>query len=159
MFSDNTKIGTGLLVLGLLFLFLGMLFLFDPGLLAIGDILFLLGLTLTIGPSRTLRFFSRPDRLRGIVSFGGGIALVMLRWPMIGMVLQIYGIVYLFGQFFPIAANAARQVPGVGKFFDIPIVGKFIDSFSGSRGGSGSTSGIGGGVSRSFLPTSRIPPV
>ena len=28
---------------------------------------------MTIGPSRTLRFFGRPDRIRGIVTFFGGI--------------------------------------------------------------------------------------
>ena len=53
MISDNAKIGTGLLALGIVFLFLGMLFLFDSAMLALGDILFLVGLTLTIG-----KFFS-----------------------------------------------------------------------------------------------------
>ena len=68
MISDNAKIGTGLLALGMTLLFLGMLFFFDAALLALGDILFLMGLTLTIGPSRTMRFFSRKDRIRGAFS-------------------------------------------------------------------------------------------
>ena len=72
MFSDNTKIGSGLLFLGCVFLFLGCLFFFDSAMLALGDILFLSGLTMTIGVSRTMRFFMRPDRLRGIVAFFGG---------------------------------------------------------------------------------------
>ena len=38
-------------------------------------------------------------------------------WPIVGMVGQVYGIVYLFGQFFPIAANALRGVPVVGSVF------------------------------------------
>jgi len=50
---------------GIALLFLGVLFFFDPALLALGDVLFLIGLTLTIGPSRTFRFFSRRDRIRG----------------------------------------------------------------------------------------------
>jgi hypothetical protein len=66
MISDNAKIGTGLLALGMTLLFLGMLFFFDAALLALGDVLFLMGLTLTIGPSRTMRFFSRRDRIRGV---------------------------------------------------------------------------------------------
>lgn len=49
MISDNAKIGTGLLGLGIAFLFLGILFFFDSAMLALGDILFLSGLTLTIG--------------------------------------------------------------------------------------------------------------
>ena len=50
---------------GVALLFLGVIFFFDSALLALGDVLFLIGLTLTIGPSRTLRFFTRPDRIRG----------------------------------------------------------------------------------------------
>jgi hypothetical protein len=78
MISDNAKIGTGLMALGVVFLFLGMVFLFDSAMLALGDILFLIGLTLTIGRSAvwmlylkgqsftysqcstSLRLFSRP---------------------------------------------------------------------------------------------------
>jgi len=93
MVSDNTKIGTGLMFLGFTFLFLGVLFLFDSTLLALGDILFLVGLTLTIGASRTLRFFSRKDRIRGIIAFFGGVMLVLFRWPIIGMILQVYGLI------------------------------------------------------------------
>ena len=93
MVSDNTKIGTGLMFLGFTFLFLGVLFLFDSTLLALGDILFLVGLTLTIGASRTLRFFSRKDRIRGIIAFFGGVTLVLFRWPIIGMILQVYGLI------------------------------------------------------------------
>jgi|EP00544_Gedaniella_sp_CCMP2646_P011753 uncharacterized membrane protein HdeD (DUF308 family) len=131
MISDNTKIGTGLLFLGCVFLCLGVLFLFDSALLALGDVLFLTGLTLTIGVSRTLRFFSRRDRLRGIISFFGGIFLVMIRWPVIGMICQLYGLVYLFGQFFPIAAQSLKDTPVIGSIFTIPAIEQFFASFSG----------------------------
>ncbi|GMH66411.1 hypothetical protein TL16_g04422, partial [Triparma laevis f. inornata] len=112
---------------------LGVLFLFDSALLALGDILFLLGLTLTIGPSRTLRFFSRPDRLRGIITFFGGIFLVFIRFPVIGICSQMYGIVYLFGQFFPIAANAVRNVPGVGWIVRNKWVEGMVENVGGQR--------------------------
>lgn len=135
MVSDNTKIGTGLMFLGFTFLFLGMLFLFDSTLIALGDILFLFGLTLTIGPSRTLRFFSRKDRLRGIIAFFGGVLLVMFRHPIFGMMFQGYGLVYLFGQFFPIAAASLKEVPVVGSIFRQPAVERFFSSFG--QGGDG----------------------
>ena len=131
MISDNTKIGTGLLFLGCIFLFLGVLFFFDSAMLALGDILFLIGLTLTIGISRTIRFFSRPDRMRGIVAFFGGIVLVFLRWPIFGMIAQFYGMIYLFGQFFPIAAQSMKDTPVIGSIFRIPAVEQFFASFGG----------------------------
>ena len=136
MVADNTKIGTGLMFLGCCFLFLGCLFLFDSAMLALGDIMFLSGLTLTIGVSRTIRFFARPDRLRGVIAFFGGVALVMFRWGIIGMILQFYGLVILFGQFFPIAAQSMKDAPVIGQIFQIPAVDRFLNSFSGSSGGS-----------------------
>ncbi len=120
--------------LGFTFLFLGVLFLFDSTLLALGDVLFLCGLTLTIGTSRTIRFFSRKDRLRGIIAFFGGVGLVMIRRPILGMILQGYGLIYLFGQFFPIAAQSLRDVPVVGAAFRHPVVERFFAGI-GSRGG------------------------
>ncbi|KAL7480689.1 hypothetical protein ACHAW6_006359 [Cyclotella cf. meneghiniana] len=135
MVSDNTKIGTALMFLGFTFLFLGALFLFDSTLLALGDVLFLAGLTFTIGIPRTVRFFSRKDRLRGILAFFGGFALVMMRYGLTGMVLQVYGLVYLFGQFFPIAAASLRDVPVVGAVFRMESVERFFRGFGG--GGSG----------------------
>jgi Got1/Sft2-like family len=131
MISDNTKIGTGLLFLGCIFLCLGVLFFFDSALLALGDILFLIGLTLTIGISRTVRFFSRPDRMRGIISFFGGIVLVFFRWPILGMMAQLYGMIYLFGQFFPIAAESMKDTPVIGPVFRLPAVEQFFASFGG----------------------------
>lgn len=140
-------------------MFLGVIFFFDAALLALGDILFLIGLTLTIGtdhfwttwkcydkvyishtlfllfagPSRTLRFFSRKDRIRGIVSFFGGIFLVMVRWPMLGMLCQLYGLIYLFGQFFPIAAQAMQDTPVIGDFLRLPAIENFFASFGGGN--------------------------
>jgi Got1/Sft2-like family len=134
MLSDNTKIGTGLLFLGCIFLFLGCLFLFDSAMLALGDILFLTGLTLTIGVSRTLRFFTRPDRIRGIIAFFGGILFVILfRWPIIGMILQVYGIIYLFGQFFPIVAQSMQDTPLIGPILRLPVMERFFASFSSTQ--------------------------
>ena len=141
----------------MVFLVLGMLFFFDSALLALGDVLFLMGLTLTIGrsskekglstliflfetqnwsffftgPSRTLRFFSRKDRMRGIVSFFGGVVLVLFRWPITGMICQFYGLVYLFGQFFPIAAQSMQDTPVIGDFLRLPAVENFFASFGG----------------------------
>ncbi|CAM9801366.1 unnamed protein product [Chrysoparadoxa australica] len=87
--SDNKKIGTGLLVLGFVFLTLGVLMFFDSGLLAIGDLLFLAGITMTIGVRRAVVFFFKRKQLRGNIFFFGGIVLVLMKWAVVGMVLQV----------------------------------------------------------------------
>jgi hypothetical protein len=47
-------------------------------------VLFLAGVTLTIGPKRTLKFFIKPRNLKGSACFLGGLSLVFLGWPFIG---------------------------------------------------------------------------
>eukprot|EP00540_Astrosyne_radiata_P002959 CAMPEP_0116832482 /NCGR_PEP_ID=MMETSP0418-20121206/5917_1 /TAXON_ID=1158023 /ORGANISM="Astrosyne radiata, Strain 13vi08-1A" /LENGTH=96 /DNA_ID=CAMNT_0004461849 /DNA_START=369 /DNA_END=659 /DNA_ORIENTATION=+ len=92
---------------------------------------------MTIGFSRTVRFFSRRDRMRGILSFFGGIVLVMMRWPILGMILQLYGLIYLFGQFFPILSQSIKDVPVLGSLFSNPSVERFFASLGASGGSSG----------------------
>lgn len=102
---------------------------------------------MTIGISRTFRFFSRRERLRGIIAFFGGVFLVMCKWGMIGMIAQIYGLIYLFGQFFPIAAASMKDVPVVGKIFQLRSVEQFFATF----GGGGRRSSSSASASSSFL--------
>lgn len=62
--ETKTEIGVGLTAFGVLFTFLGVAFFFDRGLLAMGNVLFLSGVALTIGPRATLRFFTRRKNMR-----------------------------------------------------------------------------------------------
>ena len=56
----------------------------------------------------------------------------------------MYGLIYLFGQFFPIAAASMKDVPIVGQLFRMPSVERFFASFGSS--GSGRGGGGGGGA-------------
>merc|ERR1711929_54086 len=98
--TDFQKIGVGLAGFGVAFLFLGVLLLFDKGLLAIGNILFLSGLAFVIGLERTFRFFFQWHKVKGSAAFLGGIFIVLLGWPIIGMCVELYGFVVLFSGFF-----------------------------------------------------------
>lgn len=40
--------------------------------------------------------------------------LILLRWPLIGFVVEIYGLFVLFGEFFKTMAGFAYSVPVVG---------------------------------------------
>jgi hypothetical protein len=75
---------------------LGTLLFFDKGLLAIGNILFLGGVTLVIGFQKTILFFSRKEKIRGTVCFFLGITLVFLKWTFFGMIIEIFGFISLF---------------------------------------------------------------
>src|ERR1700722_14769732 len=75
--SDTQKIGLGLSASGLLFMSLGCLLLFNPRLLALGNLLFLVGLPLTIGLVRTRTFFWRRRKWKGSLAFFVGVLLVM----------------------------------------------------------------------------------
>lgn len=81
-----------------------------------GNILFLLGITLLLGPQRTFLFFARRQKLKGTAAFVAGILLILLRWPLIGFVVEIYGIFILFGEFFKTIAGFAYNIPVVGPF-------------------------------------------
>jgi len=71
--------------------------------------------------------------MQGIIAFFGGIVLVMFRWPIFGMIGQVYGMIYLFGQFFGIAAQSMKDTPVIGGFFRIPAVESFFENSGGGR--------------------------
>mmetsp|Transcript_5343 Transcript_5343/g.8261 ORF Transcript_5343/g.8261 Transcript_5343/m.8261 type:complete len:150 (+) Transcript_5343:127-576(+) len=138
--SDNRKIGTFLLFLGVFFLFLGVLLLFDRKLLAMGNILFLLGFGFLSGIMRTLEFFGFAGermkerwqrRWRGILTFWGGIFMVMGGWPMLGMLVEFFGFINLFGSFFPLVLTFLRSLPIVGTFLNLPGVSAVVDKIAG----------------------------
>lgn len=131
--TDTQKIGVGLAGFGMAFLFLGTLLLFDKGLLAIGNILFLCGLSFVIGLERTFRFFFQRHKVKASVAFFGGILVVLIGWPLIGMLIEIYGFVLLFSGFFPAVITFLRRVPLLGTLLNLPFIGGLMDRLSGDN--------------------------
>ncbi|BES98829.1 unnamed protein product [Nesidiocoris tenuis] len=129
--TDTQRIGIGLASFGVFFLFLGVLLLFDKGLLAIGNILFICGLACVIGLERTFRFFFQRHKVRATVAFFGGITVVLLGWPIVGMIMETYGFVLLFSGFFPVAVNFLRRVPVLGTVLNMPGISQVIDWITG----------------------------
>ena len=60
------------------------------------QLLFLTGLSLIIGLRRTFSFFFQRHKLKGTSFFLGGVVIVLLRWPLLGMFLETYGFFSLF---------------------------------------------------------------
>jgi len=101
---------------------------FDRAMLAMGNILFLLGLTLIIGLQKTAVFFARRQKLKGTAAFAGGIILILLRWALVGFLVELYGIFVLFGDFFATIGGFVGNVPVVG-----PYIQKAMETVSGGR--------------------------
>jgi hypothetical protein len=60
------------------------------------QILFIAGLACVIGLERTFRFFFQRHKIKASISFFGGIVIVLVGWPLIGMLFETYGFVLLF---------------------------------------------------------------
>jgi len=118
---------------GCVFLLLGVLLLFDRVLLALGNMVLLAGLVLLIGPKKTVRFFTSKAKIRGSVCFLLGILLCLIGWPVVGMLLELFGIMNLFGNLFPILLTFLRQLPLVGALLRLPVVASLLDRCAGNE--------------------------
>lgn len=130
--SDLRKIGIGLTACGLVFTMFGIAFLFDKGLLAMGNVLFLAGVMLIIGPQRAVRFFFQKRKAKGSLFFFSGMAFVLIGWPIIGMGVELFGFVNLFGDFFPVVISFLRRTPVIGNLLNLPFVRKVRQGCIGS---------------------------
>ncbi|KAI4226616.1 MAG: hypothetical protein L6R36_003040 [Xanthoria steineri] len=94
------------------------------------QILFVLGLALIIGLPKTVLFFTRRPKLKGTAAFTGGVVLILLRWPLIGFLVELYGIFILFGDFFATIGSFAGNIPVIG-----PYLQKALNRASQASGG------------------------
>ncbi|XP_043723547.1 vesicle transport protein GOT1-like [Telopea speciosissima] len=131
--NDRKKIGLGLTGFGIFFSFLGMIFFFDKALLAMGNVLFLSGLMLTIGMKSTMQFFMKRQSYKGTISFCVGFFFVLVGWPIIGMIFEAYGFVVLFSGFWPTLAVFLQRIPILGWVFQQPFVTSLMNRYRGRR--------------------------
>ena len=128
-----TEFGVAFTFGGCLFFLFGMFTLFDRALLTLGNILFLIGVLLIIGPARTYTFFARPASRRGSILFVVGLTLILFKWTFTGFVLESLGIVGLFGNFFSVIVQFLRSLPVVGPLLSHPAVAPVVDRLAGLR--------------------------
>jgi hypothetical protein len=59
--------------------------------------MFLCGVVLILGVNNTATFLFQKRKWRGTSCFLGGIALVLMRYPVIGILVEAFGFINLFG--------------------------------------------------------------
>jgi len=83
--------------------------------------MFISGLVMVIGLKKTGSFFTRPRKWRGSIAFVAGVILVLIKMPMIGMIVELFGIINLFGYqyvFDYVTAFWQRLFSSFGEFFE-----------------------------------------
>jgi Got1/Sft2-like family len=119
--NGDRKIGIGLLGSGVLITMLGVTLFFNRTLMRIGNLLFIAGISFTIGPSRTIGYFAQPEKIRSTSCLLLGIILVFMGHPTFGIALEIFGLLNLFGNMFPFLILLAKQLPGINTVFNTSI--------------------------------------
>ncbi|SCU86634.1 LANO_0C08680g1_1 [Lachancea nothofagi CBS 11611] len=131
--SESQKFGVAFTFGGFLFFVFGIITFFDRALLALGNILFLIGLLLIIGPQKTYTFFSRPNKRRGSIFFVLGILMILMKWTFVGFLVECLGIVGLFGDFFAVIVQFLRSLPIIGTALSHPAIAPWVDKIAGVR--------------------------
>jgi hypothetical protein len=72
--------------------------------------------------------FARRQKWKGTAAFLGGITLILLRWPLTGFLVELYGIFVLFGDFFTTIDSFTGNILVVG-----PYIQMFLERISGRR--------------------------
>ncbi|XP_024022204.1 vesicle transport protein GOT1 [Morus notabilis] len=112
--TEQKKIGIGLIGFGIFFSLLGVILFFDRGLLALGNIFWLTGVAILLGWRSTLKLFTNQAYYKGTISFFLGLFFLFVRWPLVGIILEIYGCIILFGGFWPSVKVFLNHIPVVG---------------------------------------------
>jgi hypothetical protein len=122
--TGDRRVGLLLLGAGTVVTMLGMSLFFNKTLMRLGNLLFIAGVPVTLGPSRVAGYFIQPQKARATACLGLGIFLVLVGWPVFGIALEVFGLLNLFGNLFPVVLAVAKQMP---------IVGTILNSGGGGR--------------------------
>ncbi|XP_067913836.1 vesicle transport protein GOT1B-like isoform X2 [Heterodontus francisci] len=119
---------------GVFFLLFGVLLYFDRVLLGLGNILFVSGLPFITGLRNTFQFFLQRQKAKGLSFFLAGILLVLLRWPVVGMLCESYGFFLLFKSTLPLVSEFLSKIPVLRLIFTFPGLSMVLKRFN--EGGS-----------------------
>lgn len=112
--NGDRRIGLPLLVAGGVLTMLGISLFFNKSLMRLGNLSLIAGVPMTIGPGRTAGYFFQPKKSRATSCLAAGVFLVFIGWPIIGIALEIFGLLNLFGNMFPVILAILKNMPVIG---------------------------------------------
>jgi len=112
--NGDRRIGLALLGSGTIVTMAGVALFFQKTLMRLGNLLVIAGIPMTIGPSRTVGYFVRPEKFRATACLAFGIFLVFVGWPIFGIAFEVFGLLNLFGNMFPMVMAIAKNMPVIG---------------------------------------------
>ncbi|XP_044370275.1 vesicle transport protein GOT1 isoform X4 [Triticum aestivum] len=86
------------------------------------QIIFVSGVSLAIGLKSTVQFFTKPKNRKGSIAFRVVLFLVLIGWPVFGMMADSFGFALLFSRFWPTAAVYLQKKSTIGWIFQHPYV-------------------------------------
>jgi hypothetical protein len=113
--NGDRRIGFLLLGSGTVVTMMGITLFFQRTLMRLGNLLVIAGVPMTLGPQRTLGYFYDPQKMRATVCLAAGIFLVLVAGrPIPGIALEIFGLLNLFGNMFPVVLAVLKTMPVIG---------------------------------------------
>mmetsp|Transcript_4999 Transcript_4999/g.11949 ORF Transcript_4999/g.11949 Transcript_4999/m.11949 type:complete len:322 (+) Transcript_4999:265-1230(+) len=137
--TGNRKIGLPMLAIGGALTILGASLFFNKTLMRLGNLFFVAGVPMTLGPGRTAGYFFQPKKARATGCLAAGVVLVFVGWPILGIVLEAFGFLNLFGNMFPMAMMIMKQMPVIGPLLKGNAGKKNSDNNRFGGGGRGDT--------------------
>jgi hypothetical protein len=112
--NNPRQVGAALIAVGVLLTFMGMMLFFEGNLLRLGNICIISGIPFLVGVQRIRKFFLKPERMQATIITALGIFLVFMGRPRMGILCEVFGLLNLFGNMFPLLFAIGRRMPIIG---------------------------------------------
>ncbi|KAH8098500.1 hypothetical protein JL720_1446 [Aureococcus anophagefferens] len=115
-FVPDRKTGLIMCAAGAASTMLGVSLFFEKNLIRLGNVLLVAGAPIVVGPQSASRYVLNPAKLRGSLCFACGFMLILSGHPLLGIVVEIFGFLNLFGNLFPLFTAMFKNLPFVQQF-------------------------------------------
>ena len=58
---------------------------------------------------------------------------MLIGYPLVGMIVETYGFILLFGGFLPATIEFLRRIPVIGSFLNLPVISSLVSRIEDKR--------------------------